>query len=201
MVRESEQAEKLAAQAGRELETVDLTRAGANPFAPVVGNGTGGLVNVETTVGKELLAKVADARDLQHVNNAQNCVNIAVAADAGLAGRPAAALAKDAPGKTAMNAASLEDWFNPTVGPKVTTWTKDIYTVDEVTAQLVNAGPGARAIVAGSYSQKAIVGSVETHVFNAVNVDGSVHFIDASIMQEISGEGFLAFRLLFTSRP
>lgn len=89
-----------------------------------------------------------------------NCVNCAVATDATLGGSPASALRSARP----LSGVALEAHYGrklvPIAGPA------------DVEAALLKAGPGSRAIVAGSRAGQP------GHVFNAVNDGGTVRFLD-----------------------
>ncbi len=90
-----------------------------------------------------------------------NCVNCAVATDATLAGRPTTAL----PSMHPLQLADIEQVTGGTFGA--------VATPAEVEAVLLKQGPGSRAVVAG-YRAAPNPG----HVFNAVNVEGRVYFVD-----------------------
>jgi hypothetical protein len=90
-----------------------------------------------------------------------NCVNCAVATDATLAGRPATALPSPHPLQLADIEQSVGGNFRRVGSPA------------EIEAVLLEAGPGARAVVAGARAAPN-----PGHVFNAVNVEGRVYFVD-----------------------
>ncbi|MDB4944536.1 MAG: hypothetical protein JWP97_4070 [Labilithrix sp.] len=90
-----------------------------------------------------------------------NCVNCAVATDATLARHPATALPSEYPLKLEHIQQVTGGTFRPITSP------------GDVEAQLLRSGPGSRAIVAGTRNAPE-----PGHVFNAVNVDGRVYFVD-----------------------
>ena len=109
-----------------------------------------------------------------------NCVNCSVAMDAILAGRPASAL----PGfPTPVNV--LENIFNATfrrMGP------------ESIRLELFEAGPGARGIVFGSRGP-----GVPGHVFNGVNQNGTVRFLDGQSGGPANWKGYTGFRFIRTN--
>ncbi len=90
-----------------------------------------------------------------------NCVNCAIATDASYAGNPATAL----PSPTTLN---LEDVTNATGGTFVAA-----RSPADIEAALLRSGPGSRAIVAATRAPPNA-----GHMFNAVNVEGRVYFVD-----------------------
>jgi hypothetical protein len=112
----------------------------------------------------------------------QNCVNCSIATDATLAGNPATAL--------------------PSVGPQPITVLERQYggrfgsatTADSIAGQLATAGDGSRGIVFGSR------GPGETgHVFNVVNQNGTVRFLDGQTGKPADLSGYVNFHLLRTN--
>ncbi|SCB52324.1 hemagglutinin repeat-containing protein [Rhizobium lusitanum] len=111
-----------------------------------------------------------------------NCVNCVIATDAVLAGRPATAL----PSKTAQPIAVLEDFYGTRFGGPV--------SVKNIEQQIQSAGDGARGIVFGSR------GAVTGHVFNVVNQNGTVRFLDGQTGGAANlSDGFVSFQLLRTN--
>lgn len=106
-----------------------------------------------------------------------NCVNCAIATDAMLAGHPTSAL----PGGP-HSIAVLERIF----GAKFSV-AGDLGEVEKV---LSAAGSGSRGIVYGSRSEG--VG----HVFNAVNQNGLVFFLDGQTGKAAVVSGYTGFRFL-----
>ena len=111
-----------------------------------------------------------------------NCVNCAIAADATLAGRPASAL----PG-AATAISELEKVFGRAF--------RAIDNIDDAKEALINAGHGARAIIYGSRGPGEV-----GHVFNAVNQNGVIRFLDGQTGREAVISGFQQFLLLPTNR-
>ena len=112
----------------------------------------------------------------------RNCANCALATDATLAGRPASAL----PGG-ATSIGLLEDHFGR----------KFVFMSSRATieAAMQRSGSGARGIIFGSRSTRR-----PGHVFNVVNQDGTVRFIDGQRAgpATFDGEGYTGFYLLRT---
>jgi hypothetical protein len=109
-----------------------------------------------------------------------NCVNCAIATDAMLAGRPASAM-RGGPHSIAI----LEQIF----GAKFSV----AGDLGEVTNVLLAAGSGSRGIVYGSRS-----GGVG-HVFNAVNQNGVVRFLDGQTGKAAIVSGYIGFCFLRTN--
>lgn len=136
------------------------------------------------------LAKVL--RAVKHVNpnpngdvlRMSNCVNCAIATDATLAGRPAAALASDV-----THYGVLEDFF----GAKF----EDVTGAMDIGRQLVKAGDGARGVVMG-YTPGGRVG----HVWNVINRNGDILFVDGQLggIGVDNFEAFRNFKFLFTHK-
>ena len=93
-----------------------------------------------------------------------NCVNCAVATDASHAGNSATAL----PSATTLN---LNDVTNVTGGTLVA-----VRSPADIEAALLRAGPGSGAIVAATRAAP-----MPGHVFNAVNIEGRVYFVDGQV--------------------
>lgn len=159
-------------------------------------NGLSGAVNVLsflTPLGAEFRATTAAsaaefrsllAGSIRHVNPSRsiwNCVNCAIATDATLAGRPASALKS---GPTSITV--LEDLygghFNSVAGRSA------------IEVLLIESGPGARGIVAGSRAPGEY-----GHVFNGVNQNGTVRFLDGQIGGPATFDGFADFYFLRTN--
>jgi hypothetical protein len=111
-----------------------------------------------------------------------NCAHCALATDATLAGRPACAL----PGG-ATSIRVLEVHFGRSF--------QHASSAAKIASILERAGPGARGIVFGSRGTRR-----PGHLFNAVNLDGSVRFLDGQRggPAAVEGEGYVAFFLLRT---
>lgn len=111
-----------------------------------------------------------------------NCAHCALATDATLAGRPACAL----PGG-ATSVRVLEVSYGRTF--------ERVASPAEIVTRLRRAGPGARGIVFGSRGTRR-----PGHLFNAVNLDGTVRFVDGQRggPAAVDGEGYMAFYLLRT---
>jgi RHS repeat-associated protein len=128
-------------------------------------------------------APVEEAGSIRNVNprgGTENCVNCAVATDALLAGRPAVAM----PGGV-TRISTLEKLFGKKFAP--------VSGQQEIERIMLDAGPGARAIVFGGR------GNQPGHVFNAVNQNGVVRFLDGQVGTPASFQGFSSFKLLRTN--
>jgi len=143
----------------------------------------GGTIAGATMKGLNLL-KLRYAGSIRNVNTVggkMNCINCAIATDATLAGKPASALNG---GPYSINV--LEKFFGSRFG--------SAGPISNVSETMLAAGTGARGIVFGSR------GSGEVgHVFNAVNQNGVVRFLDGQTGRAASLEGFKDFRLLRTN--
>jgi filamentous hemagglutinin len=119
-------------------------------------------------------------RGVNPLRSATNCVNCAIATDATLAGRAASALPS---GPTSISV--LERMFG---GRFVS-----VSGPGAIESQLLNAGSGTRGIVFGSRGAGEV-----GHVFNAVNQNGVVRFLDGQIGGAASLEGYTSFYFLRT---
>jgi hypothetical protein len=147
--------------------------------AVVAGIGVTGPGKVATRSGAAK-GVAGSIRGVNPLRSATNCVNCAIAADATLAGRAASALPS---GPTSISV--LEKMFGgrfvSVTGPGA------------IESQLLNAGAGARGIVFGSRGAGEV-----GHVFNAVNQNGVVRFLDGQIGGAASLEGYTSFSFLRT---
>jgi Papain fold toxin 1, glutamine deamidase len=134
----------------------------------------------------EAAAGEAARFSLAEVNHAYpgpgRVTNCALATDATLAGRPACAL----PGG-ATSIRVLEAHYGRSF--------KYASSSERIAGILERAGPGARGIVFASRGTRRA-----GHLFNAVNLDGSVRFVDGQSggPAAVDGEGYVAFFLLRT---
>ncbi len=112
----------------------------------------------------------------------RNCAHCAVATDATLAGRPAVAL----PGG-ATRVGALEDVFGR----------RFVHMASRATIEeaMRSFGPGARGIVFASRGPRR-----PGHLFNVVNQEGAIIFVDGQrgSLASFDGEGYLTFYLLRT---
>lgn len=116
-----------------------------------------------------------------------NCVNCVLSLDSTLAGRPTSALPRGSNyERNFFNQYSLTNTFG-------TTWTTG--TRKQITNELLNAGPGARGIIWGIRTNGS------GHVFNGINVNNNVIFLDGQVGRPASWSGFKSFRFLFTHIP
>ena len=107
-----------------------------------------------------------------------------IATDATLAGNPASALPINSTKGVPLSV--LEQQY----GTKI----KYASSSDSIMQQMTNAGSGARGIVFGSYSP----GQPE-HVFNVVNQNGTVRFLDGQTGKSADLSQFKSFQLLRTN--
>jgi hypothetical protein len=126
------------------------------------------------------VAQAGSIRNVNQVGGKMNCVNCAVATDSTLAGRPASAL-----GGGPFRISVLEKTFGGKFGPAG--------PIDNIAANMSAAGPGSRGIVFGSRAQGQV-----GHVFNVVNQNGVIRFLDGQTGGAASLKGFADFRLLRT---
>jgi hypothetical protein len=111
---------------------------------------------------------------------AMNCVNCAIATDALLAGRPATAL---------LGGPYRIDVLERVFGAKFSS-----ASVIRVVIEVMRAtGSGSRGIVYGV--REAGVG----HVFNVVNQNGIIRFLDGQTGRAAELSGYVQFRLLRTN--
>ncbi len=152
--------------------------------------------NVETVTGGALGAKatgVADetAGSIRNVNpgypdagRTHNCVNCSIATDATLAGNPASALP-----------------INSTKGVPLTVLEKQygakfsgVSSTETITQHMLGGGDGARGIVFGSYGP-----GQPGHVFNVVNQNGVVRYLDGQTGKPANMNNFKTLQLLRTN--
>lgn len=124
--------------------------------------------------------RAGSIRNVNPTKGTQNCVNCSIATDATLAGRSASAL----PGKP-TNIGVLEKSFGAKFGPAT--------SISGIENTMLSAGNGARGIVFGSR------GSQTGHVFNVVNQNGIIRFLDGQTGKAASFKGFNNFHLLRTN--
>lgn len=115
---------------------------------------------------------------------AHNCVNCSIATDATLSGNPASALPINSTKGVPLTV--LEQQY----GSKF----KYVSTPDSITQQMNNAGSGSRGIVYGSYGP-----GQPGHVFNVVNQNGTVRFLDGQTGKTADLSQFKSFQLLRTN--
>jgi filamentous hemagglutinin len=110
-----------------------------------------------------------------------NCVNCAIATDTMLSGKPAQAL----PG-TQTSASVVEDFFEAKFVSA---------SQDKIISEFQNAGSGARGIVLGVFDDG------QSHVFNVVNQQGNIRFLDGQTGKPASFNGFVKTFVLPTNLP
>lgn len=113
-----------------------------------------------------------------------NCVNCSVATDATLAGNPATALPVNH--KNGIPLTVLEKQY----GSKF----KSISGQEKIIQQMTEAGPGARGIIYGSYGPDQ-----PGHVFNVVNQNGTIRFLDGQSGKAADLSKFDSFQILRTN--
>jgi RHS repeat-associated protein len=137
-----------------EATTTSVASLGAN--APPV-------ISITETAAEGQGALAGSVRNVNPTGGTMNCVNCAIATDATLAGNAASALPG---GPTSISA--LEDTFGGTFQP--------VSGQMQIGSVLSQSGNGARGIVFGG-STSGDVG----HVFNALNRNGTIQFLDGQI--------------------
>lgn len=120
-------------------------------------------------------------RNVNPLGGTQNCVNCVVATDARLAGRPASALNSAGPQPISILGTHFDGTFKPVAGRA------------EIERILSSSGHGSRGIVFGRR------GADPGHVFNAVNQNGVIRFLDGKTGRTASFNGFSEFFFLPTS--
>jgi len=112
----------------------------------------------------------------------QNCVNCSVATDSTLGGNPASALPSSGP----LPLTVLERQYGTTFGSPTSS--------SAIATNAQNAGSGAQGIVFGSR------GSGEVgYVFNVVNQNGVIRFLDGQTGKPAILDGLVNFRFLKTN--
>jgi len=119
-------------------------------------------------------------RNVNKVGGTTNCVNCAIATDATLAGKPASALNTTGPQRISV----LETEFNGKFNHGMT-------AVDLTNAMSTK---GQRGIVFGNRGAGQV-----GHVFNVVNQEGNVRFLDGQSGGKASLDGYTNFSLLKTN--
>jgi hypothetical protein len=125
-------------------------------------------------------AEAGSIRGVNPTGGMQNCANCAIATDAMLAGRPASALPG---GPTPL--AVLEKYFGRQFGSPT--------TINSINRSMDDAGNGARGIVFGSRGRET------GHVFNVVNQNGVIRFLDGQSGKPATFDGYKSFQLLRTN--
>jgi filamentous hemagglutinin len=116
------------------------------------------------------------------VGRTQNCVNCTVATDATLAGNPAVALPSNGP----VSISVLESQYGGRFGSAI--------SAHSIEQEMLKAGDGARGIIFGSR------GANEAgHVFNVVNQNGTIRFLDGQIGTPAAVNGYNSLHLLKTN--
>ncbi|OPE35031.1 hypothetical protein IPC878_25105 [Pseudomonas aeruginosa] len=113
-----------------------------------------------------------------------NCVNCSIATDATLAGNPASALPINHTKGVPLSV--LEKQFGSKFGP--------VTAPENIAQQMANSGNGARGIVFGSYGP-----GQPGHVFNVVNQNGVVRFLDGQTGKPANLGVFKSLQLLRTN--
>ncbi|WP_210514777.1 hemagglutinin repeat-containing protein [Pantoea ananatis] len=113
-----------------------------------------------------------------------NCVNCSIATDATLAGNPASALPINSTAGVPLTV--LEKQF----GSKFV----NILNSNVITQKMLDAGNGARGIVYGSYGPDQ-----PGHVFNVVNQNGTIRFLDGQSGKVADLSKFESFKMLRTN--
>lgn len=166
----------------RGLQATGLSKEQADFGDAVIGLANVGAAGAKAT-GAVVTIRGAEAGSIRGVNptgGMKNCANCAIATDAMLAGRPASALPG---GPTPL--AVLEKYFGRRFGSPT--------TINSITRSMDEAGNGARGIVFGSRGRET------GHVFNVVNQNGVIRYLDGQIGKSATFDGYKNFQLLRTN--
>ena len=167
-----------------------LKFAGAVAFGKVVGGpkATGSPV-VDGAKGTGAIDETAGS--IRNVNpgypeagRTHNCVNCSIATDATLAGNPASALPISSTKGVPLTV--LEKQFGAKFG--------SVSTPENISQKMASAGDGARGIVFGSYGP-----GQPGHVFNVVNQNGVVRYLDGQTGKSANLSDFKILQLLRTN--
>ncbi len=133
---------------------------------------------------RPVYSPVFGPRGINPSGSTTNCAKCCVATDSTINGFPIAAPA--AP--RVQGVTGLERLFGRTFGPRG--------SIESVSQQLLNGGPGTRAIIAAESGP-----GWEGHLFNGVNEGGTIKFWDGQTggAAQITGKGYETFRGLITS--
>jgi filamentous hemagglutinin len=156
------------------------------------GAGSGGLAESSVNFGAKATGGANQtAGSIKNVNlgypeagRTHNCVNCSIATDATLAGNPASALPINHTKGVPLSV--LEKQFGSKFGP--------VTAPENIAQQMANSGNGARGIVFGSYGP-----GQPGHVFNVVNQNGVVRFLDGQTGKSASLGDFKTLQLLRTN--
>jgi RHS repeat-associated protein len=139
----------------------------------------------ELKIESKAIAREEIAGSVRRINptgGTNNCINCSIATDAMLNGRPTTALSGYA---TPLSV--LEKEYGATFGSAT--------NINGVSTVMRDAGYGATGIVYGARAKGQI-----GHVFNVVNQNGAVRFLDGQTGRRASTDGYNSFRLLRTNR-
>ena len=166
--------------------TVSTTMANGG----VKNNYTNGTKPVQGTVnGEPAVVGTQTAGSIRNINpnypNSgynQNCVNCVVATDATLSGNPASAL----PSARPLPLKLLEQHYGNSFSSPM--------SITEIQQSLITSNFGSRGIVFGSVGPGR-----PGHVFNVVNQNGTVRFLDGQTGRPADLSGYKTFQLLRTN--
>jgi filamentous hemagglutinin len=113
-----------------------------------------------------------------------NCVNCSIATDATLAGNPASALPINSTKGVPLTV--LEKQYGAKFG--------GVSSPETITQQMIGGGDGARGIVFGSYGP-----GQPGHVFNVVNQNGAIRYLDGQTGKPANMSNFKTLQLLRTN--
>ncbi|WP_318841844.1 VENN motif pre-toxin domain-containing protein, partial [Pluralibacter gergoviae] len=141
--------------------------------------------------GMKVTGSAESAGSIKNVNpgypdpgRTHNCVNCSIATDATLSGNPASALPVNHNNGVPLTV--LEKQY----GTKF----KYVSSSESIEQQMIGAGPGSRGIVFGSYGP-----GQPGHVFNVINQNGTVRFLDGQTGKAADMSQFKSFQLLRTN--
>ncbi|WP_227515173.1 toxin glutamine deamidase domain-containing protein [Acinetobacter sp. Root1280] len=122
-------------------------------------------------------------RNVNPTGSNYNCVGCAIGTDYTLAGRPTSAL----PSNRATPISYLENLYGRS-------FSYPVNNISFITNRMQQAGNGSRGIVYGSRGQNTI-----GHVFNVVNQNGTIRFLDGQTGGQAQFAGYIYFQLLRTN--
>ena len=139
-------------------------------------------INKGTEITHGLAKSTAGSiRNVNPTKGTRNCVNCSIATDSTLAGRPASALSGN---PTSIKV--LEDFYGSKFG--------SIISRSGIEDSLLKDGSGSRGIVFGSR------GNQVGHVFNVINQNGIIRFLDGQTGKTANLDGFHSLHLLKTTK-
>jgi len=137
-----------------------------------------------TPSASRVATEAGSIRNVNPLGGTNNCVNCSVATDATLSGAPSSALNVRS-GVAGQPISVLEDIYGGAFKP--------VSGQAQIEQMLMDGGSGSRGIVFGSRGADA-----PGHVFNAVNQNGAIRFLDGQTGGVASFKGYTGFEFLVT---